>query len=336
MTLLRNLAIDLVEKKLWPIAVALLVAVVAIPVAIGKVGGDEPAAAGVGARAAVAPEVPPSRAVVSLEEPADAAAPGDRSGSKRNPFKQLHVPKAPSLQATLPTGPTGGAIPSTSTPSAGTGAGNLPPVSGGDFKPGPAPSKPEVDLLDIYRVDLRFGEAGNLRLRENVARLTPLPSIDDPFFVFLGVLEDGKTAVFLVSSDIKATGDGKCRPSSRSCETIELRKGDTEFFDVTRGDDVTQFQLDLRDIEKREVKTTAAIKAYTRHSKVGSAYVQTVGESAEGSAARGYRYLPRKGVLVRAKRKARARGAAASGRPRPLLSWREQPGRAVWRTATTG
>ena len=87
-----------------------------------------------------------------------------------------------------------------------------------------------------YVVDLRFGQADSMKTLRDVARLTPLPSASSPFFVFLGVKEDGKTLVFLVSSDAKATGDGKCKPSTNDCETIELKAGDTEFFDLTTDD----------------------------------------------------------------------------------------------------
>ena len=50
--------------------------------------------------------------------------------------------------------------------------------------------------------------------------------------IYLGVLEDKKTAVFLVDSGVVAQGDGTCRPSRTTCETIHIREGETEFFDV--------------------------------------------------------------------------------------------------------
>ena len=43
-----------------------------------------------------------------------------------------------------------------------------------------------------------------------MARLTPLPSSKEPFFVFLGVKEDGKT---LVSSPLQASCGSGCRGS---------------------------------------------------------------------------------------------------------------------------
>ena len=54
--------------------------------------------------------------------------------------------------------------------------------------------------------------------------------------IYLGVLDDKKTAVFLLDSGVIAQGDGTCKPSRTSCETIQIREGETEFFDVA-GDD---------------------------------------------------------------------------------------------------
>jgi hypothetical protein len=124
---------------------------------------------------------------------------------------------------------------------------------------------------DSYHVDLRFGPAGGVAPRNDVARLTPLPSAQDPFFVFLGVLADGKTALFLVSSDAEATGDGTCKPSPQSCERIEMRAGDTEFFDLTTPEgEVVQYQLDLRSVHRRRAaKASVATAARTRESEPG-------------------------------------------------------------------
>ena len=47
-----------------------------------------------------------------------------------------------------------------------------------------------------------------------------------------GVLADGKPAACLVSSDATATGDGKCLPTPENCERVEMKAGETEFFDV--------------------------------------------------------------------------------------------------------
>ncbi len=63
-------------------------------------------------------------------------------------------------------------------------------------------------------------------------RLDPLPDAENPSIIYLGVLEDGKTAVFLLDADVTPQGDGKCRPTPTDCQRLYLREGETEFFDI--------------------------------------------------------------------------------------------------------
>jgi hypothetical protein len=201
------------------------------------------------------------------------AKPVDRAGQVRNPFKQLHVPKPPSTTSGSrgPTTP-GPASSTPSTPS-GAGGGTTPTPA-----PAPAPKKKtpnKPDPLDIYRVWLTFGTPGNLKQLDNLARLTPLPSLESPFFVFLGVKSDGATTVFMVDSDATPTGDGKCIPSTTDCEQIEMKAGDTEFFDMTNLDGtVTQYTMHVRRITRTHAATAArAARAHRRKSKAGAAVV---------------------------------------------------------------
>jgi hypothetical protein len=141
------------------------------------------------------------------------------------------------------------------------------PVGGTDG----GPALPQPDAHESYRVDLRFGQDGDLERRNDVARLSPLPSAEDPFFVFMGVLADGETALFLVSSDAEATGDGTCKPSPENCERIEMQAGQTEFFDVTTPDGATvQYQLDLVRVSRvRSSSPAVAANARSRESTEG-------------------------------------------------------------------
>ena len=85
---------------------------------------------------------------------------------------------------------------------------------------------------------MRFGpsEATTRPPRKDVKRLQALPSSDEPVLIYLGVLKDKKTAVFLVDSGVIAQGDGTCMPSRTTCETIHIKEGETEFFDVAPED----------------------------------------------------------------------------------------------------
>lgn len=315
MSLLRNLGADLVEKKLWPVAVVLVVALIAVPVVLG--GGAEeqtpgpPASSGATARAATDSD-PTAGAEVSLDESATGRR--DRKGKVRDPFEQQHEPRSCEPACTTATTPT------ITTPSTGGTDGTATAPSTGGTTPSTdddsTSKKPTLDPLDTYRVTLRFGEAGKQRTLRNIARFSPLPSTDAPFFIYLGVLDDGETAVFMISSDVAATGDGTCRPRKTDCQTIEMKAGDTEFFDFGTDEDFIQYQMDLRKVAKHKASTKAvAAKAHKRQSKKGRATLRLAKAAGVGSGAYRYTYDRKTGVLHRVSRKAAAKSAKAHPEP---------------------
>src|ERR1700754_1583028 len=96
MSFLRNVLHDLVEKRLWPVAVALVAALVAVPIVLGgqrdaatvaPTVADAPATTANG----LADHRDAARAqVVSLEE--QAAGKVSRPGKVHDPFVQHHQP----------------------------------------------------------------------------------------------------------------------------------------------------------------------------------------------------------------------------------------------------
>ncbi|QEC49374.1 hypothetical protein FSW04_18560 [Baekduia soli] len=148
-------------------------------------------------------------------------------------------------------------------------------------------------------MSVRFGEDGAQKSYPDLARLTPLPSADNPFFVFLGVKADQKTAVFLVSSDAVATGDGTCKPSASVCQEIELKKGDVEFFDLGSGTaGVVQYELELTGIAKVKAATAAsAARARARESAAGRDFLRQLAVQ-DPAALAGWDYSRSLGVLV--------------------------------------
>lgn len=226
MSLLRNVWADLVEKRLWPLVILLVAALAAVPLMLTRTA--EPSGA-----APPASQTAKAAGTQALALDTTGAADGHRLKG-RNPFEQLHVPK-PADDGT----PDTAEAPSAAAPTT-------------DSSPGADPGDSGATRSSAYRIGLRFGTPGKLRRIHDLERLAPLPSRSDPFFVFLGVRSDGKTAVFLVSSDAKGTGDGKCRPRPSVCSTVEMQAEDTEFFDLTRDDgSIVQYQLDLLSITKR-------------------------------------------------------------------------------------
>jgi hypothetical protein len=317
----RNLVRDLVERRLWPLAVLLVVAAIAVPVYLGRSSSNDgegdgalpPATAQVGAKA--------SKAAVTLD---DSSAEGGTGGAVRNPFKQQHVAKAADADAGAGAGAkpasSGAASPAAGSGSAGSSGGAAPTGSGGsggsDTSGGsdksPSADKPDPD---VSHVTLRFGKVGELKTYTDLARLSALPSATDPQFVFTGVLKDGKTAVLLPSSvvQIGEESDVKCKPSNKSCQELEVAEDDTVFFKLSTDTVGEQYQLDVVSVQrKRGSSAKAAAAALKRHSEAGAATLRDahVNASASFQGASAYRWLPDQGVLVRTPRHSKAHASA--------------------------
>ncbi len=358
-THVRNLVQDLVERRLWPVALLLAVALAAVPVVLGR-GGDDAAST------AALPTTPPTGDAATAQKAEvtlDTSAPAEHAGGKvRNPFKAPAVPKAkkttpaastetasptPSVASSTPaasSSASSGSSTTTAAPSTGTSSGTA------TTKPKTTTSKPKTtsvpkadDAADTYHVSLRFGvNGGEVKTLRDVARLSALPSVTDPFFVYLGVIETATThqkrAVFLVSSDATPTGEGACHPTKQDCQSVELAVGQTMFFDLAapNGGPGTQYQLELAGIHKTEVSTEAkASAAFARHSAAGAELLSDAAKRNVRAAAgaRAYRYIPATGLLTRAKRKHVTARAAAAGTMIPglaLVSRKDQPGIPVW------
>ena len=113
--------------------------------------------------------------------------------------------------------------------------------------------------------------------------------------IYLGVLKDGKSAVFLIDDGVTAVGDGDCAPSIDDCDLVRMRAGDTEFLDVTddAGVVTAQYRFDLVTIKK--IKTASASRA-TASSKAGRRLLKTR-VAADGPT--GYRWDAASGTLER-------------------------------------
>ncbi len=362
-TFVTDIATDLVEKRLWPLALALVVALVALPVALTRGGEVAPTApAAVPATPAGAAAPPADASLVRLDTgPAIARK---RAGRLRNPFAGTPS-AAPTTSAAATTGAQTAAGAQSAAGAASTGSGSsaassAPSVAAtvpaiGDTSvstPAPVPmptstgstgsgrtvttkspsTSTDDDAPSTYSVTLRFGPTdGERRTLRDVARLTVLPDPDDAVVGLLGVLRDGRTASFVPAPNVTATGEGTCRPSKQDCKTVELRAGDAEYLRVAGADGRPDgwYYLELLHVDREEAGSARqAAAAYTRRSGAGAAVIRKAAASV-----RHVRYLPARGVLVRAKRSAGGQAAArAAAGLVPLLPAPEQPGIAVWRS----
>ncbi|HKG02497.1 MAG TPA: hypothetical protein VKB03_04900 [Conexibacter sp.] len=296
----RNIWNELVERRLWPVALVLVAALVAVPLLLAKsppATTDEPAPAPAAVAAAASAAALPGEPVVSVAQGDEPDAP--LRGHAKNPFRQQHVQAESAATATTATATTDSTN-SGSGSSGASGGGGGDSNSGGGAQPQPEPQP----TFTYASVDVRFGHAGKqLRAIRDVPRLTPLPSATNPIVVFLGTRRDRRTAVFLVSTDVHVQGLGQCVPSRSNCEAIELRDGETAFLDFTAADgSVDQYELDLVRVTLHETTSEAvAQRAYARTSRVGRLLL---GGSGHTSAQRHghrqrvpFRWIARTGVL---------------------------------------
>jgi hypothetical protein len=335
MNAVKSLFRDLVERRLWPVALLLVAAAVAVPVYFGRSSNDgatdspapAPQTAQVGAKA--------SKAAVSLDETTDES---DGAGKARNPFKQQHVPKTQTADAG--SGSTDkGSAPSGSSSSGGassgeSSSGGAAPSTGGTDTSGPTPTAPAAPApksdVDVSHVTLHLGPIGTLKTYKDLARLSPLPSAGNPLFVFTGVLKDGKTAVLLPNSTVMISpeSDVSCKPSNKSCQKLELEQDDTVFFTLAGDTSGVQYQLDVASVRMRSGGTTKATAAsLQRHSSAGAAALRDahVYGSSEYRGAADYRFDPETGLLTRVPEHGTGAAAASAGDAAAAL-----PGLPVW------
>jgi hypothetical protein len=244
----RNILHDLVEKRLWPVALLLCAALVAVPMFLKK-----------------EPPVPTSTAGPSTATLADASVVASESparsrldvGKERNPFQE-NKPKSSgsSNNGDTPATVTDPGAGSTVTPATGGGGGGTVDTGGGSTPttdPTPIPEPPAPGEM-AWTLDVKFGKDGDTKPLKAVLPGRALPSSTDAVLIYLAAVDGGAGATFLVNSDARPQGDGKCKPSEKTCSTITLMKGDTAFFDVAKGDTTVQYELELVDVVKRKVE----------------------------------------------------------------------------------
>lgn len=278
---------QLVQRRLLPVAILLIAALVAVPLLLAKdpdpVPALPPAQADAKSELAEDPIVSP----VSAE---DSSRRRKVLGASKNPFA---VDKPADEETTPAVDETGAATPDTPKPESGSGGagadtGSAP--SGGGSAPvapvAPTEPAPAPKTYAPGELTVRFGADDGVK-RRSLEKLEALPSSSNPVLIYTGLLKDGKVAEFLLDSGVEAVGDGECHPTPEACETIRLREGDTEFLDVKdeTGSVVAQYQIDLLEIHNahrgsasraksakavRSVKATVAAKARAPRTELRS------------------------------------------------------------------
>jgi hypothetical protein len=265
---------DLREKRLWPVAVGLLAAIVAVPAILFKPASDAAPAPVVAQQPGGADTLP----AVSVEN-------GPTVGSRleafneKNPFKPMK-----DLAKTAGTDPqsspggaggagsgnssgssaSGGSSGSTgSTGSSGDGSGSTggsTPSDGGAPSTTPSPSGGRTVQWFRYTANFNFGEPGAPKKFEGPSTLTLLPDEKSPAIVFMGVTDDHKGAVFFISDPgFEAAGEGKCNASGSDCRFVTLKLSDSrneETFSAVDGS--VSYEVKLLKIQREDVDTDSS------------------------------------------------------------------------------
>lgn len=253
----RSVLDDLVEKRLWPVAVVLGIALIGIPLLLSKSAGDEPAAPAP-ATPAITSGGPLAafQPVVNTEGKKSSEIRKELEGfDSKDPFKPQNLgggggsADGGSVEVQGDTssssGGGGGSVDVSDSPPLGTSGGGSGDGSAGGS--GGGSTEPQV-FYYTYAADVRFGKEGNLD-RKTLQQFRSLPSSQDPVLVFMGVKEDGKTAIFLLSSAASTTGEGNCEPDD-TCTFLYMKKGDKQRIEAVNSDDeIITYELVLLDID---------------------------------------------------------------------------------------
>lgn len=288
---------QLVDRKLWPIAALLVVALAAIPFLLSKDAEEAPLPATTAAVPANA--AAEDAAVVTLEDPSKGDSVRTVLGNRKDPFRPAQLNRVPKEEDTLTDGGVKTQVGTDPGTSSGGGGGGT-ESTGGTTTTTPAPTATPAPkpTYDLYSLKVRFGPTDGPLVTREVKRLTGLPGGTQPAALYLGLLGDRKTAVFIIDAGVEVLGDGRCEPSPEDCQTLMLKKGETEF--LTRGD--KQWQLDLVDINvKKTTDARAAKKSRTAVAADGRRKLKRLrGRS------RAFAYDEAKGSLKRVTRSARS------------------------------
>ena len=274
---LLDLWLDLREKRLAPVALALLAGLLIVPFVLAKGEPDPPAPP------PVAQQEGDDLPEVSI--PADGATIDSRltAFDPRDPFEPRSAAQGGTTTTDTGAAPTGGTgttgggttTTDTGTTDTGTTGGGTTTDTGsgtgtGTGTTGGGTTTERRTVIYTFTVDLLFGEFGEERRHRGVRRLELVPNEDDPAVVFLGVTTSGRTAVFLVDDRFTVTGEGICRPEPDECTFLYLREsGDRNSAILTEADG-TRYRLSLRDIDRVVAESQAQTDSDAEDDNTGS------------------------------------------------------------------
>lgn len=288
---------DLRRRRLIPVVLLLLAALVALPVLMLQKSDPGPVTAPVPAAVSnTADGLPGPREALATNKPLVTLAVLKQSSDlesfeAKNPFKPIDqvstggagTGSVPAVATAIPTaGAPGASTAQTSTgsgssPGGGGSAGGAPvggsptptgsPISGPPTAPTtptppkiPSEPKPLKPRKLAYAVDATLSGPSRTVHYRSLAKLAMLPTQAAPLLIFLGVDDTGNNAVFLVDSTLSVVaGEGTCKASNENCATLSLEPGQVEVFTDGQGN---RYELGIDQI--RLVSAASAARAQAK------------------------------------------------------------------------
>ncbi len=240
---LSDLFKDMRDRRLIVPAIALLVAIVAVPIMLKSSPEPAPPVAPV----AVDPDEAALEPAVVVTQEVGVRDFHDRLDAlhQKNPFGNKFAPKEPKTSTGDNASGTGSTTPPTNVgASASTGVGTTTPTTPST----PASPQPAGSFVIVPRVDVQVGVVGKDKHDlKDVHSGTLLPDKDAPVLMYLDNADDSSAARFLVSRDVtKVNGEGECKPRRTDCQFLTLADGDTEY--LRYGKDGKRYSIRVTDI----------------------------------------------------------------------------------------
>jgi hypothetical protein len=242
MAFLRGIVAEMRTKKLWPVAAALIAAIVAVPIALSKSSSSHTPVA------QASPGTPPPANPIPALNVQSTPGQSKLTGHARNPFRQQGVTTSSSTtpagsvtatstatassSATGNTPSTGGvstsSVASSGSPSAGSPTTSTTPtvvIPKGNTKPAP----PGLAANQAYDVAFAItNDSGGFDTTDPLVRLSVIPSQQQALLVELGVLKGGRRVLFAVQPGTIVNGPGTCTPGPIDCQILSLGANQTE------------------------------------------------------------------------------------------------------------
>jgi hypothetical protein len=315
---LTDLYEDLRDRHLLPLVALLIVAIIAAPILLNKssekeqppiVTGSAPAVGEAGessftvvpaARSLRSPgkRLAHRRALNPFRAPAhgptvveggdanvtssgDEAAAGSNTGDSASPstpvtHESIHIEKSvESAPVEVPSAPSVAPIVPESTGEA--------PIEHSEKPTSTTTEEVVVNNTVGYTVTLGTGVVPEALVEQTeVQPMTKLPTAKEPLILFVGLSQDDKRALFLMTSKVTGYyGALHCTVDKAACQMVELKVGGSGSFGYIDGEGEARYKVQLKAIEpvvetdeegsKKTVKTTKRVESKPGASQVGQA-----------------------------------------------------------------